>query len=123
LFTFSNHPPDFALRDALLPILQATDVHLVVSGHNHLYERFFGHGIHFVVSGGGGAPLYGTDDNPEADNTGVTRRVGDASLNYIFGRLAGDQIRFEAYTVPGDTLVDCFVIDAAQPGAELSCQD
>lgn len=123
LFTFSNHPPAFALRDALLPILQASDVHLVVSGHNHLYERFFGHGIHFVVSGGGGAPLYGADDNPEADNSGAARLVADESMHYVFGRLTGDSIRFEAHTVPDETLIDCWVIDAFQPGAELPCVD
>jgi hypothetical protein len=121
LYTYSNHAPNYALREELLPIIQAADVHLVVSGHNHLYERFFGHGVHFVVSGGGGAPLYGADDTPEADNTGAARIVADSSLHYVYGTLTGDQIRFETYTVPDETRIDCWIIDAAQPGAELSC--
>ncbi|MBX3229128.1 MAG: metallophosphoesterase [Labilithrix sp.] len=33
-------------------------VDLVLSGHDHVYERGLGAGLPFVVSGGGGAPLY-----------------------------------------------------------------
>lgn len=123
LYTFSNHAPAYDLRDTLLPILQATDVHLVLSGHNHLYERFFGSGIHFVVAGGGGAPLYGADDNLDADNAGATRMAADSSLHYISGRLTGDQLRFEVYSVPDETRIDCFVIDSAQPGVDVGCTD
>ncbi|MFH2011026.1 MAG: metallophosphoesterase family protein [bacterium] len=122
LFTFSNHLPNFDLRDELLPILEATGVQLVLSGHNHLYERFFGSGIHFVVSGGGGAPLYGTNDNPEANNTGAVRQAADESLHYVSAELTGTQIQFEAIAVPDATPIDCFVIDSEVPGAELPCQ-
>jgi predicted phosphodiesterase len=121
LFTFSNHLPAFDLRDQLLPILQATGVQLVVNGHNHLYERFFGGGIHFVTAGGGGAPLYGTDDNPEADNTGATRRVSDSTLHYLAAEVAGPLLRIETFAVPDATRIDCFVIDADAPGAESGC--
>ena len=122
LFTYSNHTPDVERRDILMPILEATDVQIVISGHNHLYERFFGHGIHFVVSGGGGAPLYGADDHPEADNTGAVRQASDASLHYVHAKRTGTQIRFEAFAVPDATSIDCFVIDADVPGGELGCQ-
>ena len=33
-------------------------VDIVVSGHNHCYEHYIVDGIQYVVTGGGGAPLY-----------------------------------------------------------------
>lgn len=46
-----------ALRARLEPILQAGGVALVLSGHAHNYQHHFASGIHYVVTGGGGAPL------------------------------------------------------------------
>lgn len=38
--------------------LAAHKVDLVLSGHDHIYERGWADGLAYVVSGGGGAPLY-----------------------------------------------------------------
>jgi predicted phosphodiesterase len=122
LYTFSNHSPEVTLRESLLPILQKNHVALVVSGHNHLYERFFGDGIHFVVSGGGGAPLYGTHDDPEANNEGAELRAEAAVLHFVYGQRRGSQIRFETISSPDREVLDCWVIDPARPGVELPCQ-
>ncbi|MEZ6185926.1 MAG: metallophosphoesterase [Planctomycetota bacterium] len=52
-----------AIREALVPLLEAHRVDLVLSGHDHLYARFFPHGsTTYVVSGGGGKNLYRTQD-------------------------------------------------------------
>ena len=42
----------------LLPLFEEYDVDLVFCGHIHAYERLFYNGIHFITTGGGGAPLY-----------------------------------------------------------------
>jgi hypothetical protein len=39
-------------------LLHAHKVDVVFSGHDHIYERGDANGIRYVVSGGGGAPLY-----------------------------------------------------------------
>ena len=41
-----------------MPILARHKVDLLVSGHDHLYQRGEVGGIRYVVSGGGGASLY-----------------------------------------------------------------
>ncbi len=46
-----------AVRD-YVPILARHRVTLVVSGHDHLYQRGVQDGVAYLVSGGGGAPLY-----------------------------------------------------------------
>ena len=46
-------------RARYVPILARHRVDLVLSGHDHLYQRGEIGGLRYVVSGGGGAPLYG----------------------------------------------------------------
>jgi hypothetical protein len=96
-------------------------VQLVFSGHNHVYERFFGSGIQFVVAGGGGAPSYGIDDNPEADNTAAVRRAADVGYTFVSATQTGHRMRLEAVAVPDATPVDCFVVDLDAPGVDLGC--
>ncbi len=45
------------VRDALCPLFEKVGVHLVLSGHDHLYQRSIVNGINYVVSGGGGSAL------------------------------------------------------------------
>ncbi|MBI3268436.1 MAG: metallophosphoesterase family protein [Planctomycetes bacterium] len=46
------------VRDAFVPILKRHGVRLVFSGHHHNYQHAIVDGMHFVVTAGGGAPLY-----------------------------------------------------------------
>jgi hypothetical protein len=46
-------------RDRYVPILLKYKVDLVLSGHDHIYQRGDAKGLRYVVSGGGGASLYG----------------------------------------------------------------
>jgi acid phosphatase type 7 len=47
------------LRSELIPLFKKYGVDAVFSGHNHCYERSFADGIYYIVTAGGGAPLYG----------------------------------------------------------------
>lgn len=76
-FVVDHHPPyssgshgsDFAVRDTLGPLFERYGVDVMFSGHDHDYERTFPmaggqiagagqRGVTYVVTGGGGAPLY-----------------------------------------------------------------
>ena len=46
------------LRARLEPIFKVCHVQLVLSGHDHNYQHHLADGIHYIVTGGGGAPLY-----------------------------------------------------------------
>jgi acid phosphatase type 7 len=59
----SRREQELKLRARLEPIFKAGNVQLVVNGHDHNYQHHVANGIHYVVSGGGGAPLY--DVNPD----------------------------------------------------------
>lgn len=52
-----------ALAKRLEPIFQEQHVQLVVNGHDHNYQRHEASGITYIVSGGGGAPLYDLKPN------------------------------------------------------------
>jgi hypothetical protein len=57
-YTFSSHAPNADARNFIVPLLKTTRTKMVFNGHNHLYEHIYKDGIHYLVSGGGGAPLY-----------------------------------------------------------------
>jgi hypothetical protein len=51
----------FAQMRELLPAFQESGVGMIMSGHDHYYERgLSGNGIAYVITAGGGAPLYET---------------------------------------------------------------
>lgn len=64
-FTFSKSSPDFGTRDTFHPLFKKYDVPLVLTGHNHCYERFEADGVTYIVDGGGGAAPYSPDYNRE----------------------------------------------------------
>ncbi len=62
-----HHPPfsrttaysdNIILRSYLVPLLEQHGVDVAFQGHSHAYERYLHNGIHYIVTGGGGAPLY-----------------------------------------------------------------
>lgn len=58
LYTAGAHEPLYAGRKAWEPLFRKYGVSLVLSGHNHDYERIRTGGITYITSGGGGAGLY-----------------------------------------------------------------
>ncbi len=57
-FSRGLHRGNQLARERYVPILAKYQVDLVIAGHDHLYQRGEAGGIRYVVSGGGGAPLY-----------------------------------------------------------------
>lgn len=76
-FTFSRSKPNFQTRDLMHPLLRDHGVKLVLTGHNHGYERFEFEGIQYIVDAGGGALIYNVDDGKEDV---LAARPGDADL-------------------------------------------
>lgn len=47
-----------AVQENLVRLFEQYGVHVAFQGHSHVYERYFHNGIHYIVTGGGGGPLY-----------------------------------------------------------------
>lgn len=56
-----------AVQRAWIPLFERYRVHMVVSGHSHIYQRGIRNGIRYVIIGGGGGSL----DNERVADTGV----------------------------------------------------
>jgi Calcineurin-like phosphoesterase len=99
------------------PAFQEFGVDVVFSSTVHCYEHIYRSGIHYVVTGGGGAPLISSP--PSSISGTVFRRFG--LLHYIVGTIADNALQIEAIpvaTVLNDVLtlsasgrsIDTFVV-------------
>jgi hypothetical protein len=114
LFVAFHHPPYTAvsrrheaaakIAARLVPVFRKFKVHGVFGGHDHNYQRHVQDGIQYVVTGGGGAPLYEVD----GPLPGITQKV-ESVENYVFAEAKGKVIRFEART-PEGRVIDKFEI-------------
>jgi predicted phosphodiesterase len=78
-FTVSTgHSDDVTVQRQLVPLFEEYGVDLVFAGHSHAYERYLHHDVHYIVTGGGGAPLYGLP----ADETPPVRQFGLSTHHY-----------------------------------------
>lgn len=63
-YSSGNHGDNLLVQTNLVPLLDELDVDIAITGHDHSYEHLYLDDIHYIVTGGGGAPLYsvGTQD-------------------------------------------------------------
>jgi hypothetical protein len=57
-YSSSSHGSDLTVRNTLCPLFEQYGVDIVFNGHDHDYERSYVNGVYYIVTGGGGAPLY-----------------------------------------------------------------
>jgi predicted phosphodiesterase len=76
-------------------------VDLVVAGHDHIYERGEASGLKYLVSGGGGAPLY-RDITPIPS----TRKV-EATYNYVLATVTDAGVAILAKRPDGSVIEQC----------------
>lgn len=107
-FLFAHHPPMTAVKrrqgdnphmTALEPLFQKYRLSAGFFGHDHNYQHFLKDGIHYFVTGGGGAPLYDVDVPP----AGITQKV-ESTENFVVVKVDGKKARIEAKRPDGSTL-------------------
>ncbi len=108
MYTFSNHGPWLKGRDHVLPLLEQHQVDLVISGHNHCYEHFLVNGIHHIVSGGGGAPLYGFDAGPPEEQALLVTSHKD--FHFVRVDMQPEQITLTAILAETGEVIDTWMI-------------
>jgi predicted phosphodiesterase len=100
------HGPDTDLRARLEPIFQANGVRVVLTGHEHLYERIKPHGgIYYFVLGNSGE-LRTHNLRPSSD----TAKGFDTDRDFMLMEIAGDELYFQTVSRTGET-IDSGVIE------------
>jgi hypothetical protein len=101
-YNCGDHTPAANVRAAWNPLFERYGVRLVVSGHDHNYQRFAARrGVTYVVHGGGGAGLYRLETCP----AGHPRLAFGRSRHGFLSILATDRkLRVTALTRPRDVL-------------------
>jgi len=108
-FVVGHHPPMTAVESrqgdnphvtALELMLQKYKVTAGFFGHDHNYQHYLKKGIHYFVSGGGGAPLYDVNMPP----AGVTQKV-ESTENFLVVKVDGKSLHIEAKR-PDGSLID-----------------
>ncbi len=94
-FTLSKSKPNFAARDRLHPLFRDYNVPLVLTGHNHCYERFEVEGVTYIMDGGGGALSYSINHSleevlAERPEDEALRKFAEASYGVTFARINAD---------------------------------
>jgi hypothetical protein len=92
----THHGSDLAVRSAFVPLFERHGVQLVISAHEHMYERTkpwrvgsAGTPVTYVVSGGGGGPLHPA-------GTAAWTAFSASRHHYIRGEVSDCVLRVEA---------------------------
>lgn len=95
-----DHGPDIDLRKLIEPLLIANGVNLVVSGHEHSYERLKPqNGITYLVLGNSGQ-LRPHNLRPSAD----TEKGFDTDQAFGMVEIAGDELHLQVVSRTGETV-------------------
>jgi 3',5'-cyclic AMP phosphodiesterase CpdA len=107
-FIVGHHPPMSAVSTrqdfnphmvALVPLFEKYKVTAAFFGHDHNYQHYFKNGIHYVITGGGGAPLY---DVAKADPKFVLKAI--STEHFVTVSVNGKSAKVQAIAVDGQTL-------------------
>ena len=117
---FFHHPPyssakkhgsDSQLREVVEPIFLKYGVDVVLTGHDHVYERIKPQkGIYYFVSGAGGKLRTG---DIKATSP-LTEKSFDRDMHFMLFEVAGDQMYYQAISRTGD-MIDSGVIARKKP--------
>lgn len=107
-FVFAHHPPLTAVArrqgnnphmTALMPMFEKYKLTAGFFGHDHNYQHYLRNGIHYFITGGGGAPLYDVDKPPE----GITKMVVSTE-HFLKIKIEAKTARVEAIKTDGQLL-------------------
>lgn len=112
IFVVMHHPPYSIslhgghrdLRERWTPLFEKYAVSAVLSGHDHVYERAEHNGLHYFVSGGGGAPLYPRSPKAKQIDKDAVLRF-ERAYHYLRVNVTTSQIEVSAFRVDG-TLIE-----------------
>ena len=117
-YSISLHGGDIDLRERWGPLFEKYQVTAVFSGHDHTYQRAIANGIHYFVSGGGGAPLYPRRPNPNPIDVAAVKKF-ERVLHYLRVTVTGDRVEVTAVRADGTTIETTSWTEAWTPPAPV----
>jgi acid phosphatase type 7 len=90
----------------VIAMMRDRKVDLVLAGHDHDYERGTGGGLKYIVSGGGGAPLY------KKKRVMRETRFFEAAHHFVSVAIDGDRVETVAHRATGGVLEACGFVGA-----------
>ena len=107
---FFHHPPyssagkhgsDEQLREVVEPIFVKYGVNVVLTGHDHVYEKIKPQkGINYFVSGAGGKLRSGDISK----SSKLTEKAYDRDMHFMLFEVDGDQMYFQVISRTGETV-------------------
>jgi acid phosphatase type 7 len=100
-----HHPPMTAYQKedhmsqetpGLMPLCEKYKVSAVFAGHDHNYQHHLQNGVHYIITGGGGAPLAPVDQ----PISGITQKV-EKIEHYVRVKVEGKRALIEAIALDG----------------------
>ncbi|MEK6273727.1 MAG: metallophosphoesterase [Actinomycetota bacterium] len=107
-YTCGGHAGEAAVQHRWVPLFKRYDVQLVISGHDHNYQRFLTRsGLTYLVHGGGGASLYPLHGCPTPYPSRVRAR---AEHGFLYVSVGADRLNGYAVDMRG-RVVDRFTLE------------
>jgi 3',5'-cyclic AMP phosphodiesterase CpdA len=114
-YSCSRHGRTRSVQRRWVPLLERARVTLVLSGHDHNYQRFTSpRGVTYVVTGGGGNGLYRV--RPGCERT-VRQEAGVAAYHFVGVETAGERLRLTAVSADGTVLDTAELPEPSQVGS------
>ena len=106
LFVYFHIPPYSSVQDglednvrqALPPLFERYGVDVVFNGHKHNYERNEVNGVTYIVTGGGGAPLYAIQEREP------TQAAFALAHHFVLLEIDGDHLKATVISNEGEVL-------------------
>lgn len=92
-------------------------IDLVLAGHDHSYERGFTNGLRWIVSGGGGAPVYGRSGHADGS------QKFESTQHFLAFVADRDRLVYVAKRIDGSVIERCGIVRGAVAGAGWLCGD
>ena len=122
-YTAGAHAPREEVQRTLVPVLEATNVDLVFTGHDHMYERLGpirngelaadADGVVYVVSGAGGARLY--EMLPPEQRPPYLLAFQNTLHSFTKVTVAGNELSLSQISLEGEILDD-WTMTKSPPG-------
>lgn len=99
-YSIGSHGMNPKEQRVLCPLFEKYRVDAVLNGHDHIYYRTLRNGVTYIVSGGGGAPLYPVEPSKGA----IEGDKYESTNNYVIFDVNGPKVHFRALRKNGSLI-------------------